>query len=259
MDLRAVIDRETYRGILALSDIHGEIDALLHAVDYAVENDLFVVFLGDLVDGSEFPFEVVELTKDMLDSGRAAAVIGNHEEKFYRWSLGNPVKLGKAQLKTLDWVGEERESDFKTNIQAVVTHPRAEHYLYHGNTIFAHGGVHRSLWEFPDVLPSKAKVLSLYGEVDGSVDESGFPIRTYAWVEDIPPGCTAMVGHDRGAMGKSNEEQKVVANSQGGTVYFTDTSCGKKDKAPNGFLTGSMFIFVDDEIDFVKFVPFAGD
>jgi hypothetical protein len=256
MDLRSLVDSTAYRGMIVLSDIHAELSPLVKAIEYAQENDLFILFLGDLVDGSVYPFEVVELAKDLLDRNHAAAVIGNHEEKFYRWTIGNPVKLGKSQLATLEDVGETRMDDFARNIQATVTHPRAAHYFHYGNTIFAHGGVHADLWERPDDLRSSHKHTSLYGEVDGTKDERGFPVRTYAWVTAIPNGCRAVVGHDRDAMGKSNVEQKVVVNDQGGEVFFTDTSCGKPSTSSEGFLTGTMFVFVDDELEFVKFLPF---
>lgn len=72
-----------------IGDIHGEVPslrALLDKLGYEErEPNNFshptrkVIFLGDFVDRGEFQREVIEIARNMCDSGAALAVMGNHE------------------------------------------------------------------------------------------------------------------------------------------------------------------------------------
>ena len=228
-----------YDGVLAISDIHGEAMMLSRAIRFATEHNLYIVFLGDLIDGGDMNEGAVNLVLHYLDEDLASLVIGNHEEKMYRFVKGNPVTLGTSAQKTIDFFAPHitRHRWFRENIAKVVTHRNAAHALFMGSTIFAHGAVHPTLWDFPYELNSTQKRTSLYGVVDGTLLPNGAPKRFYEWVDEIPDGGAAVVGHDRVALGKSATAPSVVKNLKGGKAFFTDTSAGKQD---DGYITGAI-------------------
>lgn len=252
MDLKHIIDTTAYFGVMAVGDIHAEYDLVRAAVKYAEDRSLFVVFLGDLIDGGKYPHETVAFVKSKLDARTATAIIGNHEDKFYRYALGRDVILNKEQLNTLDDVADL--AGFLADLQGVVDHELVKHYFHFGNTVFLHGAVHHSVWNRPSMLTGKQKAMALYGEVDGTRDEIGFPVRTYTWVDAIPADHVAVVGHDRVAMGKTTIEAVVRHGASGGKAIFTDTSAGKG--VAGGHLTGAIFEFVPKGLEFSSFVSF---
>ncbi len=85
-----------------IGDIHGELPAL-HALGkflgYDVDNDWqhpegrTLVFLGDLVDRGAHSLEVAELVQHLVETGRAACIMGNHEYNLVAWNLQLPGYL----------------------------------------------------------------------------------------------------------------------------------------------------------------------
>lgn len=253
MDLQQLIDTKKYRGLLVLSDLHSVIEALDKALTYANDNDLFIVMLGDLVDGTGTqPMECVQRVQALLDSMSGALVIGNHDSKFYRYGLGNPVKIGPDQEVTL---GRVYKKDFIKIMTDLHTHEMSSHYFYFGHTFFAHASVNKSMWEKPDAnnLTSGQLARCMFGETSNKLDAKGWPVRTYGWVDDIPTGYSSVTGHDRQSLGKQENLPAVIKNHQGGTAYLTDTGCGKVEGYP---LNGTVFSFINDELSFVTFRSF---
>ena len=74
----------TYRRIYAIPDIHGEYYALenaiaaMHKDGYNSAQDL-IVFTGDLIDRGQMSKQVLDKVKELVDSGAAKAISGNHE------------------------------------------------------------------------------------------------------------------------------------------------------------------------------------
>lgn len=225
MDIRQVIDFENFNGILTISDIHNEYYTAKKAVELAFEKNLFIVFLGDLLDGGSWPTETLLLVKHILDEKLGILIVGNHDDKLYRYAIGNDVKLSSAQIQTLADV--DNEEFFCSTLKDVYNHPMTTYYAYVDRCMFVHGAVDPSLWNRPDELSKKQKGMCLYGEVDGTRDERGWPKRTYSWCESVPGGHKVFVGHDRSALGKALTEIGIYSNDNGGTTYFTDCSCGK--------------------------------
>jgi hypothetical protein len=64
--------------------------------------------------------------------------------------------------------------------------------------------------------------MALYGEVDGALYPDGKPVRHYNWVDALPNGITAIVGHD-----KRGNTPFVHTGARGGRAIFLDTGCGK--------------------------------
>ena len=225
MDIRKSINVESFNGFLTISDIHNEYYTAKKAVELALEKNLLIIFLGDLLDGGPWPTETLLLVKQILDEKLGILIRGNHDNKLYRYSTGNDVKMTSSQVQT---IRDVKDHDlFVDVLRDVYTHPLATYYAYLDNYMFAHGGVHPSLWDFPDELSSKQKGTCLYGEVDGTRDENGWPNRTYSWCDQVPSGHVVFVGHDRSAKGKSLIKIGEYTNDNNGKTYFTDCSCGK--------------------------------
>ena len=103
--------RELQNGALDIvGDIHGEIDAvrnLLKVLGYDAHGKhpggRSLVFVGDLVDRGPDSPAVVRLVRQLVDAGRAQAILGNHELNILRgerkqgndwfWSEGSPRDL----------------------------------------------------------------------------------------------------------------------------------------------------------------------
>ena len=84
-----------FSGILVIGDVHGQLDSFMSAVEYSKKNDLFFISLGDLVDRGPRPFEVVNEMFNIVEQDRGHFIIGNHDDKFYRYAKGNKVRLSK--------------------------------------------------------------------------------------------------------------------------------------------------------------------
>lgn len=244
MDLQSKLTSGNYQGLVTFSDIHAHAEKLKVGIRYAIKNDLFIVFLGDLIDGHDKPLETVLIVKQLLDEDRAVFVIGNHDDKFYRYAKGNAVQLKKHNLKTLEDVPEDRRPLFLQTITDIVTHRNAAYTHRISNWTFVHGSAHKTLWNDRDNLEKKAKHRALYGQSTGESEPLGwrkllpkairdtdkdFPVREYNWVDEIPDGQNVVVGHDRNPLG--NKLKKTGPHTQpgelGGSAVFTDMGCGK--------------------------------
>ena len=235
MDLRPEI--KNHDGLLIVGDVHSNVSLLRKAVNYAKENTLFLVMLGDLVDGMSEPMETIEVAHAVLETRSGALVIGNHDDKFRRYALGNPVVLSYKQQETLINSGNAKE--FVKLYSTLIDHCLSDFYHVCGDIVMVHAATHSSLWKLPDTLGDAAKAFALYGSVSGDRDEHGMPIRTYEWIDDIPCGKSAVVGHARDALGKDKTDVTMRSNLNGGTAYFVDTSCGKTKDAPlSGIIAG---------------------
>jgi protein phosphatase len=251
MNLKNIIPAGNYSGIATFSDVHAHAKKLKKGIKYALKNNLFIVFLGDLVDGHDKPLETVLAVKQILDAGTGVLVIGNHDDKFYRYAKGNPVILKKQNKQTLADLPKGKEQLFLQTMIDLHTHKNSDFHFEYENWVFIHGACHEEVWQRPEKLSTKAKHRALYGEVNGEEDETGFPVRLYNWVDQIPAGQGVVVGHDRKPYGG----KKLVdtgpldhTNDQGGRAIFSDTGCGK-----GGKLTLTVFEFEGDGLEQVGY------
>jgi hypothetical protein len=82
-----------------IGDIHGQADklvALLTKMDY-IEHDgtwhhptRTVIFLGDFIDRGPKQLDTVRIARNMVESGAALAVLGNHELNAIAWHTPDP-------------------------------------------------------------------------------------------------------------------------------------------------------------------------
>lgn len=95
--------------IITIGDVHGcfaEVEEFLNEVCYDPISDI-VIFTGDLVDRGPKIKEILEFVRD---NDNVYSVLGNHDNKFLRYLIGNKVAESSlsatiAQTKDMDQVG----------------------------------------------------------------------------------------------------------------------------------------------------------
>lgn len=204
--------------VRVIADVHGHLDMFGRAVADIKQ----VILLGDLVDRGPDSPGCLRLALDLIDEGRARLVRSNHDDKLFRALLGRKVVIGPNLEKTLADLKASADADALI-ARFVDRYPRLPFILEHGPYVMAHGAVSTSYFEAGDDESRAAKHMALYGEVDGTTDVRGRPVRRYDWVDRIPRGRTAIVGHDR----RGGERVIVQDSVAGGRAFFLDTGCGK--------------------------------
>lgn len=191
-----------------IGDIHGcffELRCLLEKLGYQIEQQSIneeisfqvkhpegrkVVFLGDLVDrGPNSPL-VLQLVMDMVASGNARCVMGNHDKRLLSKLEGRNVDLRHGLEQTLeqmkDWSAEWIEK-VKRFLQQL-----AHHYVLDaGRLVVAHAG----LIEPYHGRHSKAvRSFAIFGDQTGKRDQYGFPIRRN-WAKHYRGEAMVVYGH----------------------------------------------------------------
>ena len=247
-----MIDFRKYNGALVLGDIHGMYNVFLNAYEYAKQNKLYLISLGDIVDYGDKPIECYLLAKTIIENKEGCFLIGNHDDKNIRWSKGNKIKIGKVLKKTLERV-DYNQQVYKDLLEFY--NNNSEYYINIGKCHFAHGGIKPDIWDKPiDKLSKSQKDFCLYGQVDFSrtAEYRGiqYHARLYSWCDEVPKDKTVIVGHDRSPFKElpdfedNLKEPLVYNNDQGGTTIFMDTGSGK-----GGHLSGLILKGKDLEID----------
>ena len=202
-----------------VGDVHGDVRAFA----YAVETDRFVVQLGDLTDHGPDSAGALRRALRMLDERRGLFLLGNHDRKLGRALLGRKMRPDpplEATLAQLDDPGLRERA-----LSAVASAPA---WARRGRTFFVHGGFHPAMLGRPPPagLERVDHILSraLFGEVTGTMQADGYPVRLISWVDRIPAGMTVYCGHDRRSI---DGRPMVVAGRRGGTAVFVDTGAGK--------------------------------
>src|SRR5262249_43315017 len=138
-----------------------------------------VVFLGDLVDRGPATPSVLRLAMDMVASGVALCIPGNHDVKLLRKLKGHDVKLTHGIAESLAQL--EQESVAFTERVATFLDGLVSHYvLDDGRLVVAHAGLKETM----QGRGSRAvREFALYGETTGETDEFGLPIR-YNWAAE---------------------------------------------------------------------------
>jgi hypothetical protein len=221
-----------FSGVIAVADIHGMVESLKGAIEWAQSRNLFMIFLGDVVDYGPHPLECVELVYGVVTRGRGVMIMGNHERKISRWleqDAANDVrlKLSEGNRVTTDAIQHLRFDErrrFEVRFQALM-HLSYQH-LSAGKTLFVHGGAEPEMFEIHDHrLMGRLESIALFGEVDQNRRflDDGKPNRIYDWVDRIPSGCQVLVGHDI----RSTHMPLQIKGEVGGTAVFMDTGSGK--------------------------------
>ena len=242
------IKQRGYRGIMVVGDVHGMLEPLKNATEWATSRNLFCVFLGDIIDYGANSIECVNHVYDIVTRGRGISIIGNHERKIEKWIeqvKNNDVRVrlsegNKVTTRAIMDLPNEAKRKFEIRYRALMGFSR--HHWIIGNTLFTHGAADPAMFNSTAArLHGPLETLALFGEVDNSLPprNDGYPNRVYNWVDRIPAGKRVMVGHDI----RSTLKPLQVKGALGGEAYFMDTGSGK-----GGRLTSADIIFDDDNL-----------
>lgn len=208
----------TDRPLRIIGDVHG--DAKTFAI--AAETDRFIIQLGDLVDDGPDTAGALRIMFRLLDEQRGLFVLGNHDFKLARGLRGDSIQ-SRSTLQTLAELPQALHARTLAELTA------APAWLQSGKTFFVHGAFHPAMLgqesgPFPTTRPNTIWARALYGQTSGQVNGAGKPERLLHWVDELPPGMTAYVGHDR----RSTDGRPYIRTSPtGGKAVFMDTGAGK--------------------------------
>ena len=149
-----------------------------------------VIFLGDLVDRGLKTPEVLRLVMDMVASGIAFCVPGNHDVKLMRKLKGRNVKLTYGLLESIQQL-EKISTDFHQQIIEFIDNLVSHYLLDGGKLVVAHAGIKESL---QGRASGKVREFALYGETTGETDKFGLPVR-YNWAADYRGQPMVVYGH----------------------------------------------------------------
>jgi len=242
-DIEEAVKSRGFRGLMVIGDVHGMLESLKNANEWASQRGLFCVFLGDVIDYGPNSLECVDYVYDIVTRGRGISIIGNHERKIERWleqTKYNDVRLrlsdgNKVTTKAIEALGYEARRKFEVRFKALLSFSR--HHWIVGNTMFTHGAAEPEMFGISSGrLTGRFETMALFGEVDNEAlpRADGYPTRIYEWVNRIPNGKRVMVGHDI----RSTQKPLVVQGAEGGEAYFMDTGSGK-----GGRLTSADVLF----------------
>lgn len=198
-------DRRTDPGPFdIIGDVHGcrsELTELLIRLGYTRSDAAWshpegrrAVFLGDLVDRGPDSPGVLGLVMDMVASGNALCVQGNHDNKLERKLAGRDVKVNHGMAETLaqlDALPDDKRTGFVTEVRAFLDGLRSHYWLDGGKLVVAHAGLKA---EMHGRGSGAVRSFALYGETTGETDEFGLPVR-YEWARDYRGEAMVVYGH----------------------------------------------------------------
>jgi protein phosphatase len=192
-----------------IGDVHGccsELEQLLRLLGYRLESEALkdsiwgpglwshpqgrlAVFLGDLADRGPRVLDTFRLAINMIDSGNALCVCGNHDDKLRRQLMGREVKVSHGLERSLAEINRfpglrEPLIEF---IGALPTHL----VLDGRKLIAAHGGLKEELHGQDS---SEARHFALYGDATGEIDQAGYPVRR-DWAAGYRGEAAVVYGH----------------------------------------------------------------
>lgn len=189
-----------------IGDVHGcihELRELLKRLGYRIRKDKQqyigehpegrrIIFVGDLVDRGPNSAEVLRLVMDLWDAGLALAVPGNHDDKLMRRLMGRKTNLRHGLAETLEELERQKDAEaFKIRILTFLKSLPDHLILDEGRLVVAHAGLKEA---FHGRTNGVVRAYCLYGEVTGSVDEEGLPIRRN-WAGVYEGDAYVLYGH----------------------------------------------------------------
>jgi protein phosphatase len=191
-----------------IGDIHGcydELVSLLGKMGYAeTSRDGTVtwqhpegrraIFLGDVVDRGPGIVQVLRLVMNMVESGSALCVPGNHEMKLGRKIDGKNVNVTHGLAETLaqfDGLPDNERADFVAAARQFIDKLVSHYWLDDGKLVVAHAGLRA---EMQGRGSREVREFALYGETTGETDEFGLPVR-YDWAKDYRGSAIVAYGH----------------------------------------------------------------
>ena len=198
-------DRRTDTGPFdMIGDVHGclsELTQLLDHLGYHRNKGVWhhpdarrVIFLGDLVDRGPDSPGVLRLIMDMVATGAALAVQGNHDIRLFRKLSGRDVQVTHGLAETLvqlEALPETVRVPFIAETRDFLRGLRSHYWLDGGKLVVAHAGLKADMHGRGS---GAVRDFALYGETTGETDAFGLPVR-YEWARDYRGEAMVVYGH----------------------------------------------------------------
>jgi protein phosphatase len=148
------------------------------------------IFLGDLVDRGPRVVDTIRIVRNMVKSGAAFCIAGNHDVKLVRWLRGKQVQIRHGLEKSVAEI-EPLAADDRAKLASFLDGLVAHYVLDGGKLVVAHAGLRE---EMHGRGSGAVREFCLYGETTGETDEFGLPIR-YNWASEYRGKATVVYGH----------------------------------------------------------------
>lgn len=187
-------------GFDIVGDVHGcsdELHSLLEVLGYRFSGQdnahhpegRQLILAGDMVNRGPDTPAVLQLAINMVSSGAALCVMGNHDQKLLSYWKGES-KASEELTASLAQFQDKSESFRRQAMEFLQSLP-AYLKLNDRRLIVAHAG----LKEFLQKEDSpRAKEFAIHGELTGEVDANGKAIR-YKWAADYRGEAVVVYGH----------------------------------------------------------------
>lgn len=163
-------------------------------VSYVHPQGRKAIFLGDLVDRGPRNLDVVRLVRNMVVSGAALCLPGNHEVRLLRKLRGQevPVTHGLGNtLAELAALPPNSRTNFERELVAFLQRLVSHYVLDKGKLVVAHAGMKETM---QGRASEQVRAFALYGETSGETDEFGLPVRLN-WAKDYRGQAMVVYGH----------------------------------------------------------------
>jgi len=196
-----------------IGDIHGcaeELKKLLEKLGYRIcghretgpmsgpvwahPKGRIAVFLGDLVDRGEGIVETLRLVYNMVETGHALCVPGNHEVRLTRKLSGQKMRIahGLAEsLAQIEALSHDAPSEFVALLKSFMGKLVSHYVLDGGNLVVAHAGIPE---EMQGRGSGRVRDFCLFGETTGETDAFGLPVR-HNWATKYRGNAFVVYGH----------------------------------------------------------------
>ncbi|WP_010300771.1 metallophosphoesterase [Candidatus Odyssella thessalonicensis] len=187
-----------------IGDIHGcfdELYQLLSKLGYGLHNDgnhylvthpqqRKVIFVGDLVDRGPKTPEVLRLVMDMVETGIAICVNGNHDDKLKRYLQGHNVKVAHGLEESITQLSCESAA-FKERVLNFLAHLPSHCVVDGGKLAIVHAALKEA---YMGRESASIRAFCMYGPTTGEIDHYGLPVR-YPWAQDYQGNTLIVYGH----------------------------------------------------------------
>ncbi|HEY2785755.1 MAG TPA: polynucleotide kinase-phosphatase [Fimbriiglobus sp.] len=188
-ELEQVLDRLGYGKVVPAEHGPG-----WGTVAYAHPDGRKAVFVGDLVDRGPRILDTLRIARNMVASGSALCVPGNHDMKLFKKLSGRDVQIthGLAEsLAEIDTLPDDVKPAFTKSLAEFLDGLVSHYVLDRGKLVVAHAGMKQ---EMQGRGSGKVRDFALYGETTGETDEFGLPVR-HNWAADYRGQAAVVYGH----------------------------------------------------------------
>lgn len=203
-DIFKIID---YPKFDVIGDIHGcynELTELLTKLGYTLDMKLGkisaspegrrLIFLGDFADRGPEPIKVLRLVMDIVNSGTAFSVIGNHEKKLLD-KLSSNGKAKEEVMLTINSIKAGGDFFVRQVIDFIDSLPYV--IICDDEYLIAHAGLKEKFQKQNMIdrkMSGKIKALAIYGDTTGESHDDGRPVRL-DWAAEYKGRKTVIYGH----------------------------------------------------------------